>query len=96
MRPVIVAAFEFFPAGFQVFLPFTVPKELPERAGGNEYAVVQVRSPGEPDYTLDLGAEPFQLIHELDRIAILLRSAFFLLPFGLLFEILDLWFEEIG
>ena len=59
--PVVVALFQFVPAGFQVFAPFRESEQLPERTRRDQDAVVQIRFP-------ELGGSQ-QFISEVVQIA---------------------------
>ena len=65
VRPIVVAFFQFFPAGLKVLLPFGKPKQFPQGAGGNNDTVVEVGLPGQLNDALNLSAEirqfPFQI-----------------------------------
>ncbi len=69
MRPVVLAGDKLFPARFEVLLPLRQAEELPQRAGGDEHAVVEVRLPRELGHAeqfvvqlLEFGLEIAQLL----------------------------------
>ena len=75
--PVVVAAFELLPGGFEDFLPGLVAEVLPQRGGGDLHAVVEV---GLPEFG-DLfeggleGAQLAELGAEGLQFAVVLRAA---------------------
>ena len=73
--PIVFAGFQVVPAGFEACVPFGEAEELPERAGGDEDAVVEVGLPGELDDALDLVAQVFELVEEIPAFAGLLPVA---------------------
>ena len=97
VRPVVIATLQILPAGLQVLAPLRQAEEFPERAGGDEHAVVQVRFPGELDHALDFGAHFQEISFQINQC---LKAGSLA---GLLAKILDLrahrfelWIKKIG
>jgi hypothetical protein len=65
VRPIVVACGQGFPTGLEVFLPFSEPEESPERARGDEHAVVEVGTPGQRDDAFQFGSEGREFVMQL-------------------------------
>jgi len=61
VRPVVFARVERFPARLQILLPLGQAEQFPERAGGDEHAVVQVRLEGQAGHAQQFVVKFLQL-----------------------------------